>query len=125
MQDNEHCGYGTDILPVWKMLDQHYDRVFLFSDMQVMGSRCSWRWTYNDDIAIDAINAMNEYMRRYGRTRVYSFDLGNYSTQISNPQRGDLTMLTALNDKVFQMLSILEQGGNIVDYINTHYANVC
>ena len=52
-------------------------------------------------------------------------DCGNYSTQISNPQRGDLTMLTALNDKIFQMLNILEQGGNIVDYINTHYANVC
>ena len=120
MQENDGCGYGTDILPVWEMLDLHYDRVFLFSDMQVMDSR-SW-WTRNSDTAIDA---MNEYMRRYGRTHVYSFDCGNYSTQISNPQRGDLTMLTALNDKVFQMLNILEQGGNIVDYINTHYANVC
>lgn len=124
MQQNDECGYGTDIAPVWQMLDKHYDRIFLFSDMQVMNN-------YGDSLyrgyskTFDSISLMNDYMRHYGRTHVYSFDCSNYSTQISNPQRGDLTMLTALNDKVFQMLNILEQGGNIVDYINTHYANVC
>ena len=124
MQQNDECGYGTDIAPVWKMLDKHYDRIFLFSDMQVMMHRGgSWYWGNND--SLDSISMMNNYMRQYGRTHVYSFDLGNYSTQISNPKRGDLTMFTALTDKVFTFISLMEQGQNIVDYINEHYANVC
>lgn len=114
MQVNDGCGYGTDILPVWKMLNQHYDRVFLFSDMQVMDSR-SW-WTRNSDTAIDA---MNEYMRRYGRTCVYSVDAGNYPNQISNPLRGDLTLLTGFSDKVFKFISLMESGVSMIDYINS------
>lgn len=119
MQENDGCGYGTDIIPVWQMLDKHYDRIFLFSDMQVMSnSWYSWRNTGS------SVGAMRKYFNTYGRTRVYSFDLSNYHTQISNPAQGDLVMLTALSDKVFTMLSILEKGENIVDYINKRYANV-
>ena len=120
MQENDDCGSGTNIITVWDMLDKHYDRIFLFSDMQVMIP--NW-WGYTKGSS--AIDAMNDYMRYYGHTHVYSVDAGNYSTQISNPLRGDLTLLTGFSDKVFQMLNILEQGGNIVDYIYTHYANVC
>ena len=124
MQQNDECGYGTDIAPVWQMLDKHYERIFLFSDMQVMNNYGgSWYWGYSK--TSDSISLMNDYMRRYGRTHVYSFDLGNYSTQISNPKRGDLTMFTALTDKVFTFISLMEQGQNIVDYINEHYANIC
>lgn len=119
MQDNDECGYGTYIVPVWKMLNKHYDRIFLFSDMQVMDFR-NW-WTRTDDTAVDA---MNEYMRRYGRTHVYSVDAGNYSTQISNPLRGDLTLLTGFSDKVFSFIKLLENGENLIDYINERYASV-
>lgn len=114
MQDNDGCGYGTCITPVWEMLDKHYDRIFLFSDMQVMDS-CNL-WTWNSDTAVDA---MNNYMRRYGRTHVYSVDAGNYSTQISNPLRGDLTLLTGFSDKVFSFIKLLENGENLIDYINS------
>ena len=79
-----------------------------------MDTRC-W-WTYNDNTAIDA---MNDYMRRYGRTHVYSVDAGNYSTQISNPLRGDLTLLTGFSDKVFSFINLLENGENLIDYINS------
>lgn len=119
MQENDGCGYGTDIIPVWQMLDKHYDRIFLFSDMQVMSnSWYSWRNTGS------SVEAMRKYFNTYGRTHVYSFDLGNYHSQIDNPDAGNLVMLTGLTDKVFTMLSILEKGENIVDYINERYANV-
>lgn len=119
MQENDGCGYGTDIIPVWQMLDKHYDRIFLFSDMQVMSnSWYSWRNTGS------SVEAMRKYFNTYGRTRVYSFDLGNYHSQIDNPDAGNIVMLTGLTDKVFTMLSILEKGENIVDYINERYANV-
>lgn len=114
MQENDDCGYGTDIISVWEMLDQHYDRIFLFSDMQVMIP--SW-WCYTKGTS--AIDAMNDYMRHYGRTHVYSVDAGNYSTQISNPLRGDLTLLTGFSDKVFSFIKLLEDGENLIDYINS------
>lgn len=114
MQENDDCGYGTDIISVWDMLDQHYDRIFLFSDMQVMIP--SW-WGYTKGTS--AIDAMNDYMRHYGRTHVYSVDAGNYSTQISNPLRGDLTLLTSFSDKVFSFIKLLEDGENLIDYINS------
>lgn len=121
MQENDECSYGTCITPVWKMLDKHYDRIFLFSDMQVMDdSRSSWG-AYN---RVTAIDAMNNYMRRYGRTHVYSVDAGNYSTQISNPFRGDLTLLTGFSDKVFSFIKLLENGEKLIDYINERYASV-
>lgn len=114
MQKNDDCGCGTDIISVWEMLDQHYDRVFLFSDMQVMTP--NW-WGYTKGTS--AINVMNDYMRQYGRTHVYSVDAGNYSTQISNPLRGDLTLLTGFSDKVFSFIKLLEDGENLIDYINS------
>lgn len=120
MQKNDGCGYGTDIVPVFRMLNKHYDRIFLFSDMQVMEHRSFWYGSRNTS----AQNALNEYMKHYGWTKTYSFDCGNYSNRLTNPARGDLVMLTGLNDKVFKMLDLLEKGGNIVQYINEHYANV-
>lgn len=123
MQDNDGCGYDTDIIPVWKMLYKHYDRIFLFSDMQVMSAHSvySWySWRHNQS----SIDAMRKYFNAHGRTRVYSFDLGNYHSQIDNPDADNLVMLAGLTDKVFTMLSLLEKGENIVNYINEHYANV-
>lgn len=122
MQENDGCGYGTDIIPVWEMLSKHYDRIFLFSDMQVMDA-CSRYWCSGLS-SQSSIDAMRKYFNTYGRTRVYSFDLGNYHSQIDNPDADNLVMLTGLTDKVFTMLSILEKGENIVDYINERYANV-
>lgn len=122
MQKNDNLDMGTNINAVWKMLDKHYDRIFLISDMQVMsGSLSCWWWGHD---TADPIDCMNQYMKDFGDSNVYSFDLGNYSTQVDNPNRGRLHMLTALNDKVFKMLEIIEDGGNIVDYINSKYADI-
>lgn len=120
MKKNDGLDMGTNIEAVWQMLDKHYDRIFLISDMQVMSSRYCWGWWRSSTNPIDC---MNQYMKDFGDSRVYSFDLGNYNSQIDNPNKGRLYMLTALNDKVFKMLEILEGGGNIVDYINDKYSN--
>lgn len=125
MQHNDICGFGTNIVPVWNMLDKHYDRIFLFSDMQVMSSDTSWSSYYlRINHGEEAVDVMKKYFNKYGRTRVYSFDLGNYNTQIANPNSGDLVMLTSLSDKIFVLLDLLEHGGSIVDYINEKYAGV-
>lgn len=113
MQHNSGCGYGTNIVPVFLMLKKHYDRIFLFSDMQVMSDN---RYYSNSMAAQDA---MKEYFKDYGRTKIYSIDMGNYQTQIANPMRGDLTLLTGFSDKVFKFISFMESGISIIDYINS------
>lgn len=113
MQYNDGCGYGTNIVPVFLMLKKHYDRIFLFSDMQVMSDN---RYYSNSMAAQDA---MKEYFKDYGRTKIYSIDMGNYQTQIANPMRGDLTLLTGFSDKVFKFINLIESGVSMIDYINS------
>ena len=61
-------------------------------------------------------------MQKFGKTHIYSFDLGNYKSQIMNPNAKNLTLLTTLNETVFKMLEFLEKGGkSLVDYINETY----
>lgn len=114
MQENDGCGYGTDILSVWNNLHKSYDRIFLVSDMQVMEHK--W-FNYSNPI-----EAMHKYFNVFGTAHIYSFDLGNYPTAIENPNSENLTMLTVLNDYIFKMLEYLENNGeSLIDYINENY----
>lgn len=114
MVANDDCGYGTDVVPAFELLSHHYDRIFLISDMQVMKQYNYWerrRRTAAED-------AYKEYCRSYGQTELYSFDLGNYHTQISNPDNPHVHLCTALNEKVMKFISLLEDGDSLFDYIN-------
>ena len=113
MCDNDNCGYGTDIVPALNLLDREiydntYKRIFIISDMQVMDHR-SW---YGYESAITA------YHNYFGMKPCYSFDLGNYHTQLLSPA-DHIRYITALNDQVFKFIGLLESGTNLVDYINT------
>lgn len=115
MQENDGCGYGTDIIPVFESIEKHYDRIFLISDMQVMNGDfyCSWHGSRSKS----ANDAFEEYKREYGKTHIYSFDLGNYSSQITNTGSDDISYITALNDTVFKILELEESGKSLVDII--------
>lgn len=110
MCDNENCGYGTDIVPAMEQLrDTHYDRIFIISDMQVMTDRYYIRE-----------NPEQAYRKYCNGAEIYSFDLGNYSTQCF-PVNDKFHYSTTLNDKVFEFIPFLENGNTLVDYINNHY----
>lgn len=116
MCDNENCGYGTDIVPAFKLITgKKYARIFVVSDMQVMNTKPIW---CSNTCGIDSYNG---YCHVNGRTSMYSFDLGNYSSQIANPNNPDVHLMTALNDNVFKMLEYVENGGKLYDYINENY----
>ena len=106
--DNDSLGYGTDIEPVFRLIDKHYDRIFLFSDMQVM-TGCGWG-------SVSSNKLFSNYVREYGATKLYSFDLGHYANQIVSEDK-DITYLTALNDTIFSAINILESGKSIVDIV--------
>lgn len=115
MQDNENCGYGTEIVKAFKKLDNHYDRIFIISDMQTMDDDSYW---YHPESAEDAYK---KYCRKFGESRIYSYDLANYHTQLTKPGSGTIRYMTALNDSVMKFIGLLEQGISIVEYINDYY----
>lgn len=115
--NNDECGWGTDIRPAFNLLDRHYDRILLISDMQCMGGKNSYWWSDRNNI-----DTYKDYCCEYGDTHIYSFDLGNYHTQIANPNNPYVHLCTALNEKVFELMKFIESNSqSLIDYINTHY----
>lgn len=116
MQDNSGLGYGTEITPVFRKLKKHYERIFLFSDMQVMG--CFW--SMNGEVSSQ--EAFRKYEEDYGNTTLYSFDLGNYHTQLVSPSER-IVYITALTDLVFKAISMMEdEGKSLIDVIREYDA---
>lgn len=117
MHDNDGCGGGTDIIPVFDSIEKHYDRMFLISDMQVMNDSSSWGWYGRSKSANDAFK---EYKLKYGNTHIYSFDLSNYHSQITKTGSNDISYITALNDNVFKILELEENCKSLIDVIKDY-----
>ena len=113
--DNEDCGYGTRFYDVLTGLYEHYDRIFLFSDMQVMKPDFSFH-NLNQTLNQKFI----EYQATYGSSHIYSFDLGNYATQVISDNEG-ITYITALSDQIFTVIREMENSGkSLVKVINEY-----
>lgn len=124
MQMNYDCGYGTDISSVFDLIqDRVYDRIFLISDMQVMDPETYHYSTWG--VNKDSVASFKKYKVSSGANPVlYSFDLGNYHSQIENPNNPKIHLLTSLSDSFFKMIEYIEDGGKLVDYIDKNY-NYC
>lgn len=120
MYANDNCGYGTDIVPAFRLMNEKYDRIFLVSDMQIMDKNSSGWWWCRHQNGIDTYNRYCEVYRCH--PHMYSFDLANYSTQVENPNNPRIHLLTALNDTLFKMLPYIENGNSLVDYINNNFS---
>ena len=111
------CGWGTNLVPAYKLLNRHYDRIILISDMQIMDDRGHY-WGYYEE---HPETAFKDYCKKYGTTKLYSFDLGNYHTQTDNPDNPNVYLCTSLSEKTLKMINLLESGASLVDYINENY----
>lgn len=120
MYANDNCGYGTDIVPAFRLMNEKYDRIFLVSDMQIMNKNSSGWWWCKRQNGIDTYNRYCEVYKCH--PHMYSFDLANYSTQVENPNNPRIHLLTALNDTLFKMLPYIENGNSLVDYINNNFS---
>lgn len=119
--NNENLGFGTQIDAAYKaMREKHYDRIFLISDMQIMSPEL--RWYCGGTYDIGAI-CYEDYCRNYGVAELYSFDLGNYTSQTDNPNNPHVHLLTALNEKVFQFIKLVDEGEDIVKVIQSAVTN--
>lgn len=114
MQDDDYLGYGTYIDSAFEQIkDISFDRIFLISDMQIMDADSN-PWRYSDR----GIRNYNQYCAAHGRTKMYSFDLSNYTGQIASPNNPDVYLLTSLNDTIISMVPFLENGAELFNIIN-------
>lgn len=116
MCDNEGVGYGTEVdsaFEVLTLLDSEVDRIFLISDMQTMSASRGWYCRKSGyDIFKDYCEETNTH------PKIFSFDLGNYHSQITNPKDPNVHLMTALNDQIFKIIKILDSNISMVDFIN-------
>lgn len=120
--ESDDCGYGTDIGSAFRKMREEFDRIFVFSDMQVTDPEQSmWSWYGHGEKGIDSFR--NYALAYNNKCNLYSFDLSNYATQIENPNDKRVHLLTSLTDKTFQMIPWLEDEGTLFEYIsNLSYA---
>lgn len=116
MCENDNMGYGTVVSEAFNCLARtgvDVDRIFLISDMQTMEERHYWC------NSVSGYDAFDTYQKKTGNhPKVFSFDLGNYPSQIGNPKDSNVHLMTALNDKVFKIIKLLDNNVPLVDFIN-------
>ena len=119
MCQNDSCGYGTRIDTAYEIMQTKFDRIFIISDMQIMGDKAHYWWWSEQN----GVESFERYCNIYNPDcKCYSFDLANYSTQLSSPDNPNVHLLTALNDKIFDLINLFEKDNkSIIEYINTHY----
>lgn len=106
-------GQGTCINEAFDCMDKHYDNIFIFSDMQVMDG---W-FTYSTGSAYESFK---KFCNQYGSAKLYSFDLGNYHTQVV-PQNENVQYVTALNDTIFKIVhEMSKENKSLVDMISEY-----
>ena len=120
---NDGCGYGTEVIPAFRRLSachKDFDRIFLISDMQIMDNYFYYGSRYYSDYGNRYSNpAVNVYREVFGNIPCYSFYLGNYHSQVLNSNCDNIHYVTALNDQVLKFIGLLENGADLVSYINS------
>lgn len=118
ISDNEGMGYSTNITAAFDAINVPADRILLFSDMQVMDASYDDYYSRYVPDCRSGFDAYRAFKRRCAcAPHIYSFDLGNYHSQLTPPKTGDISYITTLNDKVFLIAKMQESGRNLVDII--------
>lgn len=102
-------GYSTNLYAAVKVLEQQnkeYNRIVLFSDMQVMTSYSMYS------------TSMQSYLRKHPNCMLYSFDVtGGYATQVAESSK--IKCISALNDNAFKFMQLAEYEKSVLDYIDS------
>lgn len=99
--NNDGCGHSTRFgsISSLNLPRGGFDRMFLFSDEQVMSpARCRW----DGDRMSDRKTALGL------ADHIYSFNLGGYSNGVLDMSNPNVLLLTGLSDKLFEMIPYFE-----------------
>lgn len=112
LTENEDLGFGTDLVDIPDILNAigEFDRVFLYSDFQVMESSSYWY--------IRSEGSIKEFSKTIHEkgAYVYSFDLANYSGSVVSDSP-KVMYLSGFNDKLYSLIPLLESDGKLEEYI--------
>lgn len=106
--NNQRCGHGTCLDSVVNILNllPSIDRIFLFSDMQVMLETGYWAQT----------DTFKSWMDQHSNTYLYSYDLGQYATSaVSDTER--FIFISALNDSIYKIIPYFEEEDGLEKFI--------
>lgn len=105
-------GYSTNgYLVVEDLLRKNkvVDKVMLFTDCQL--------WNSNNN-GENIANMWKQYKKIAPAAKLYLFDLAGYGNTPLNVQRDDVYLIAGWSDKIFNVLSAIEDGGDAVKLID-------
>jgi 60 kDa SS-A/Ro ribonucleoprotein len=108
-------GYATNGYLVLKDLidrDKVVDKVMLFTDCQLWNSNIIDQFTQNNIAAL-----WKQYKKIAPRARLYLFDLTGYGNTPIEIGKNDVFLIAGWSDKIFDVLSALEDGKSAIDEI--------
>lgn len=108
---NSNLGFGTVINSAYRKIHKYYDRIFIISDFQVMDKKHN---LMSQEVYAECYDKNNN-------TKVYSFDLSNYSTTCLNPNEKNIYLFSTLSPKIFDFISLYEENSNLIEYIDNLY----
>lgn len=105
-------GYSTNgYLVIEDLLRKNkvVDKVMLFTDCQL--------WNSNNN-GESIANMWKQYKKIAPEAKLYLFDLAGYGNTPLNVQRDDVYLIAGWSDKIFNVLSAIEEGSNAVKMID-------
>ncbi len=103
-------GYATNGYLVLKDLIKRgnvVDKVMLFTDCQL------WNNNVADNVVQNSIISLwKQYKQIAPNAKLYLFDLAGYGSTPIDVQKNDVHLIAGWSDKIFDVLSALEEGGN-------------
>jgi len=86
---------------------QVVDKVMLFTDMQL----------WNDSSSTSIADLWKQYKKLAPQAKIYLFDLAGYGNTPLNVLKDDVYLISGWSDKIFNVLSAVENGGNALQVI--------
>jgi len=105
----------------WKVLDwavknkKTYDKVMIFTDMQLWDST-----SYFDGTSHEMIGLWNKYKQLNPEAKLYIFDLAGYGTSPLDIRQRDVYLIAGWSEKVFDVLGKIEKGQEVIDIIKSN-----
>lgn len=108
---NGEVGYSTNgykVIEYLRTQNIKMDKVMMFTDCQMWNS-------YEDGKTMQS--EWKQYKQMYPDARLYLFDLAGYGQSPVRIVANDVTLVAGWSDKVFDMLSAIENGSGVIEEI--------
>lgn len=115
------CGGGTFGWKVAEYLNDSnysYDKIFMFSDMQLWEDENNYRYTIGEDRTDITFSSLwKKYIKKSPNSELFMFDLAGYGTTPVSINSSGVFIISGWSDKIFEVLASLKNGAGALDMI--------